>query len=58
MKDLSGNEIKIGSKVIWYDRDLDEFLRMQVTLIEGDIITITDGYTETQVFADDICVID
>ncbi len=58
MKDPNGNEIKIGSKVIWYDRDLDDFLQMKVTLIKGDIITITDGYTDTQVFADDICVID
>lgn len=58
MKDLNGNEIKVGSEVIWYDHDLDDFLQMKVTLIKGDIITITDGYTETQVFADDICVID
>ena len=57
MKDPNGNEIKVGCKVIWYDRDLDDFLQMEVTLIEGDIITITDGFTETQVFADDICVI-
>lgn len=58
MKDPNGTEIKIGSKVLWYDRDLDEILNMNVTLIEGDVITITDGFTETQVFADEICVID
>ena len=58
MKDPNGNEIKVDSDVIWYDPDLDDFLQMKVTLIEGDIITINDGFTETQVFADDICVID
>ena len=58
MKDPNGNVIKIGSKVLWYDRDLDEILNMAVTLIEGDVITITDGFTETQVFAAEICVID
>lgn len=58
MKDPNGNEIKIGSKVIWYDSELDEFKQMKVTLIEGDVITLSDGYTETQEFSYNICVID
>ena len=62
-KDKNGNEIKIGSKVRWYDpeeecRDLSRIYEVydidEENTEDDAIIDIFDDYSEVQVFADEL----
>ena len=55
--DIYGEELHIGDKVIWYDPD-EEFrdLTRVYTIfdIQGDIISISDEYGESEVYANEL----
>ena len=60
MKDCNNVEINIGDTVIWYDPDLQfkDITRFyDVIKIDEDIITISDKYTELEVFPYEIEII-
>ena len=60
MKDCNNVEINIGDTVIWFDPDLqfkDVTRFYDVIKIDEDIITISDKYTELEVFPYEIEII-
>lgn len=55
--DIHGEELKIGDKVLWYDpdekyRDLTRVY--EIFDIQGDIISISDEYGESEVYASEL----
>lgn len=60
MKDCNGKEIHINDTVIWFDPDLqfrDVTRFYNVDKINGDIVTISDRYSEIEVFSNEIEII-
>lgn len=60
MKNCNNVEINIGDTVIWFDPDLqfrDVTRFYNVDKINGDIITISDKYSEIEVFPHEIEII-
>jgi len=60
MKDCNNKEIHLNDTVIWFDPDLQhkDITRFYtVNKIEGDIITISDKYSEIEVFPNEIEII-
>lgn len=55
--DIHGEELKIGDKVVWYDPD-EEFRDLtriyEIFDIQGDIISISDEYGESEVYASEL----
>lgn len=61
IKDRKGTEIKLGSKVLWYDPDEDyrDLSRVwTVYEITEDIVYLSDEFGETEVYPTEIEVID
>lgn len=60
MKDCNNKEIHLNDTVIWYDPDLQhkDITRFyNVDKIEGDVITISDKFSQMEVFNVEIEVI-
>ena len=60
MKDCNNREINIGDTVIWFDPDLQfrDITRFyDVIKMDEDLITISDKYTELEVFPNEIEII-
>jgi hypothetical protein len=55
--DIHGDELQIGDKVVWYDPD-EEFRDLtriyEIFDIQGDIISISDEYGESEVYASEL----
>ena len=55
--DIHGEELKLGDKVVWYDPD-EEFRDLtriyEIFDIQGDIISISDEYGESEVYASEL----
>jgi hypothetical protein len=61
IKDRKGTEIKLGSKVLWYDPDEDyrDLSRVwTVYEITEEIVYLSDEFGETEVYPTEIEVID
>lgn len=57
MKDRKGNELKVGDCVIWYDPDettRDTTRIWAIDKINGEVITISDDYSEAEVYRNEI----
>lgn len=55
--DIHGEELKIGDKVLWYDPDEEyrDLTRVyEIFDIQGDIISISDEYGESEVYASEL----
>lgn len=55
--DFYGQELHIGDKVLWYDPDKDfrDLTRVYTIFdIQGDIISISDEYGESEVYANEL----
>lgn len=57
MKDKNGKKLKIGDCVIWHDpdettRDLSRI--WAIDKIKGEVITISDDYSEAEVYSNEI----
>lgn len=60
MKDCNNREINIGDTVIWFDPDLQfrDITRFYIVdKMDDDLITISDKYTELEVFPNEIEII-
>lgn len=61
MKDKNGKQIKIGSKVVWYDPEVSarDLKRIWVVYdIDDEIVYIGDDYSEAEVFAEELEVVE
>ena len=59
-QDINGKEIRVGSKVIWYDPEVEarDLTRVwEVWKAEGDIVNISDEYGEAEVLANELEVV-
>lgn len=55
--DIHGEELKIGDKVVWHDPDEEyrDLTRVyEIFDIQGDIISISDEYGESEVYANEL----
>lgn len=58
--DINGVPLEVNQSVSWYDKDLKDTIIATITIIheDSDFITISDGFTETQVYPHEIVVQD
>ena len=55
--DIHGEELHIGDKVVWHDPDEEyrDLTRVyEIFDIQGDIISISDEYGESEVYANEL----
>ena len=55
--DIHGEELRIGDKVVWHDPDEEyrDLTRVyEIFDIQGDIISISDEYGESEVYANEL----
>jgi hypothetical protein len=55
--DIHGEELHIGDKVVWHDPDEEyrDLTRVyEIFDIQGDIISISDEYGESEVYASEL----
>ena len=55
--DIHGDELHIGDKVLWHDPDEEnrDLTRVyEIFDIQGDIISISDEYGESEVYANEL----
>jgi hypothetical protein len=60
-KDINNKRIKVGSHVIWYDPEVEcrDLTRVyEVFDISDDMVCIADDYSEAEVYASELEVVD